>query len=220
MSNKIFENRREAAILLCHELKNQIQKNDQSTVVIALPRGGVVLGEEIASFFNIRLDIVISKKIGAPQNPELAIGAVMHDGTFYPNQEIINILNVSQEYLVDQVNNKVEEVNQRLLKFRGNKKYDLKNQKVILVDDGIATGATMINAINWIKKQYPEMIIVAVPVAPKDTSELISQLVEKTIILAVPASFSAVGEFYHDFSEVSDERVINIMSKYKTMTDT
>ncbi len=214
--NKIFENRKEAAILLCKELEKHIHKRESSVIVIAIPRGGVVLGDIIASFFDIQLDIVISKKIGAPQNPELAIGAVMHDGTFYPNSEIINILNIPQDFIEKQINNKIKEINQRLLKFRGNEEYDLKDKTIILVDDGIATGATMINAINWIKKQGPKIIIVAIPVAPIDTKGIISSLVEKTVIINTPLSFSAVGEFYRDFSEVNDEEVINIMSKYRT----
>ena len=107
--NKIFENRKEAAILLCKELEKHIHKRESSVIVIAIPRGGVVLGDIIASFFDIQLDIVISKKIGAPQNPELAIGAVMHDGTFYPNSEIINILNIPQDFIEKQINNKIKE---------------------------------------------------------------------------------------------------------------
>lgn len=214
--NGIFENRTDAAILLCKELENYLEEKDSSVVVIAIPRGGVVLGDVIASYFKLKLDIVISKKIGAPQNPELAIGAVMHDGTFYPNAEIIKIFNISQEHITKQIGIKIKEINERLLKFRGNKNYNLKDKTIVLVDDGIATGATMINAINWIKKHDPRNIIVAIPVAPKDTTEIISKLVKDTIIISTPYSFSAVGEFYRDFSEVDDDQVIKIMSKYKS----
>jgi len=214
-NSKIFENREAAAVLLVNELKKIIDKKDHPITVLAIPRGGIVLGDIIATSLNVKLDIIISKKIGSPDNTELAIGAVTHDGSFFPNEDIIEKLDISQEYIKKQISNKVKEIEIRLNKFRGDDSYDLKNNIIILVDDGIATGATTFAAIKWLRNQNPKKIILAVPVAPRDTANLISKLVDKTIILSTPLIFFAVGEFYQNFSEVTDNQVLDIMSKYR-----
>jgi predicted phosphoribosyltransferase len=214
-NNKIFENREAAAVLLVNELKKIIDKKDYPITVLAIPRGGIVLGDIIATSLNVKLDIIISKKIGSPDNNELAIGAVTHDGSFFPNEDIIEKLDISQEYIKKQISNKVKEIEIRLNKFRGDDSYDLKNNTIILVDDGIATGATTFAAIKWLRNQNTKKIILAVPVAPRDTANLISKLVDKTIILSTPLIFFAVGEFYQNFSEVTDNQVLDIMSKYR-----
>ena len=213
--NKRFENREAAAVLLVNELKKIIDKKDYPITVLAIPRGGIVLGDIIASSLNVKLDIIISKKIGSPDNTELAIGAVTHDGSFFPNEDIIEKLGISQEYIKKQISSKVKEIEARLNKFRGDDSYDLKNNTIILVDDGIATGATTFAAIKWLRNQNPKKIILAVPVAPRDTANLISKIVDKTIILSTPLIFFAVGEFYQNFSEVTDNQVLDIMSKYR-----
>ena len=214
-NSKIFENREAAAVLLVNELKKIIDKKDYPITVFAIPRGGIVLGDIIASSLKVKLDIIISKKIGSPDNTELAIGAVTHDGSFFPNEDIIEKLDISQEYIKKQISNKVKEIEIRLNKFRGDDSYDLKNNIIILVDDGIATGATTFAAIKWLRNQNPKKIILAVPVAPRDTANLVSKLVDKTIILSTPLIFFAVGEFYQNFSEVTDNQVLDIMSKYR-----
>jgi predicted phosphoribosyltransferase len=133
----------------------------------------------------------------------------------FPNQDIIEKLGISQEYIKKQTSSKVKEIETRLNKFRADDSYDLKNSTIILVDDGIATGATTFAAIKWLRNQNPKQIILAVPVAPRDTANLISKLVDKTIILSTPLIFFAVGEFYQNFSEVTDNQVLDIMSKYR-----
>jgi predicted phosphoribosyltransferase len=191
-------------------------KSDNEIIIMAIPRGGVVIGDIIASSLGAELDIVVSRKIGAPHNPELAIGAVMHDGSFFPNEHVIRTLNVKQEYVNEQIFVQEKEIQRRLAKFRGSKQYVLMNKIVILVDDGIATGATMIAAIRWLGGQQPKTLMVAVPVAPKDTFDRLKeeQKVDQVIVLFLPVAFSAVGEFYKDFSQVSDEEVIEIMRRY------
>lgn len=183
---------------------------------MAVPRGGVVIGDLIASSIGAELDIVVSRKIGAPHNPELAIGAVMHDGSFFPNEHVIRMLNVQQEYINEQISIQEKEIQRRLVRFRGSKQYVLMNKSVIIVDDGIATGATMIAAIRWLSSQQPKTLMVAVPVAPKDTVDKLKEeeKVDKIIVLFLPLAFSAVGEFYEDFSQVSDEEVIDIMRRH------
>jgi len=213
----IFKNRRDAAKRLADKLKLLIDKHPGEVIILAIPRGGVVTGDVIASNIGAKLDIVVSRKVGAPYNSEVAIGAVMHDGSFFPNEDIINMSNVSQEYIDEQISIQKKEIERRLDRFRGSKQYHLQGKTIILVDDGIATGATMLAAIRWLVKQKPKSLIVAVPVAPKDTLDNLKKEVKvnKVVVLHSPTVFSAVGEFYEDFSQVSDEEVIEIMDKYR-----
>lgn len=184
---------------------------------MAIPRGGVVIGDVIAASLGAKLDIIVSRKIGAPTNPELAIGAVTHDGSFFPNEEVIRMVNVPQEHIDEQILVQEKEIQRRLRIFRGGKQYTLINKIVILVDDGIATGATMIAAIRWLSSQRPKSLMVAVPVAPRDTVDKLKEEkeVDEVIVLYLPLAFSAVGAFYQDFSQVSDEEVIEIMRRYQ-----
>jgi putative phosphoribosyl transferase len=213
----IFKNRTDAAKRLADKLKLLIDRRPSEFIILAIPRGGVVIGDVIASRIGAKLDIVVSRKIGAPYNPEIAIGAVMHDGSFFPNEDIINMSHISQEYVDEQISIQKKEIERRLNKFRGSKQYNLQGKTIILVDDGIATGATMFAAIRWLGKQKPKSLIVAVPVAPKDTFDNLKKEVKvnKVVVLHSPIVFSAVGAFYEDFSQVNDEEVIEIMNKYK-----
>ncbi len=186
---------------------------DENPIILAIPRGGVITGDVIAKALGAKLDIVVSRKIGAPNNPELAIGAVMHDGSFFPNSELIQMLQIPQYYIDEEIQSQLKEIERRLVKFRGSKNYDLKGKTVILVDDGIATGATIFVAIQWIKKQNPKRLVVAVPVGPQDTLERLKQIVE-VVVLESPYSFGAVGEFYDVFDQVEDYTVATIMNGY------
>ena len=138
----IFKHREDAAKRLADKLKFLV-KSASEIIILAIPRGGVVTGDVVASRLGAKLDIVVSRKIGAPSNSELAIGAVMHDGSFFPNEDVINMLNVSQEYIDEQISIQKKEIERRLSTFRGSKQYRLHDKTIILVDDGIATGATM-----------------------------------------------------------------------------
>lgn len=206
----VFKNRVDAA----EKLATKLEKfRDENPLILAIPRGGVITGDVIAKTLGVQLDIIVSRKIGAPNNPELAIGAVMHDGSFFPNSELIHMLQVPQYYIDDEIQSQLKEIERRLVKFRGSKNYDLKGKTVILVDDGIATGATIFVAIQWIKKQNPKRLIVAVPVGPQDTLEKLKQIVE-VVVLESPYSFGAVGEFYDVFDQVEDYTVVTIMNSY------
>ena len=206
----IFKDRVDAAEKLAQKLE-WIKKEDP--IILAIPRGGVVTGDVIAKTLGFLLDIVVSRKIGAPYNPELAIGAVVHDGSFFPNSDLIGALGIHKKYLNEQIAEQLEEIERRLVKFRGRKDYDLKGRTVVLVDDGIATGATVFVAVAWIKKQKPKKIIVAIPVGPRDTIERLSKIAE-VVVLYDPVMFGAVGEFYHSFDQVEDYQVVEIMSSY------
>jgi putative phosphoribosyl transferase len=221
-----FQDRKDAAEQLAKKLEQWLEKNrtieDQqnsdSAVILAIPRGGVVIGDILSSILDVKLDIVVSRKIRAPDNPELAIGAVMPDGRYFLNQDIVDILKVSQRYIEAEVNAQTREIENRLLFFRGNKDYDneLNDKIVILVDDGIATGSTIFAAAKWINNnQKCRELVVAVPVAPPDIIiKLKKEVSDKVIILYSPEIFSAVGQFYKNFEQVSDDKVREIMKRH------
>ncbi|MGZ5485157.1 MAG: phosphoribosyltransferase [Nitrososphaeraceae archaeon] len=220
-----FHDRKEAGLLLAQKLKLYIkdafgsEAKKESFIVMAIPRGGVILGDIIASELNIELDIIICKKIGAENNPELAIGAVMADGSYIINEDIVNRINTSVEYISKQVEIQKKEIERRLMEFRGNQEYrnKLKDKIIILVDDGIATGATILAAVKWLKeKHYCKRLIVAVPVAPLESSIVnkLNQIADKVIVIFSPYDFAAVGQFYEHFDQVSDKEVKEIMTKY------
>jgi putative phosphoribosyl transferase len=194
-------------------LSTKEQKASSSIVILSIPRGGVVIGDVVADKLDAKLDVVVSRKIGAPIDPEVAIGAVMPDGTYFLNDDIMQTLNVPQNYVDEQVNLQTREIERRLMSFRGSKEYDneLKGKIIVLVDDGIATGATMLSAAQWLKtKQNCQELIIAVPVAPRDTVDRLKQLIgnnDKVLVLYSPEPFIAVGQFYEDFGQVSDDEV-------------
>lgn len=219
----IFENREHAARLLAERLRSlyQVQRkvdiNKSNTIILAIPRGGVVTGDVLASILGLKLDIIVSRKIGAPDNPELAVGAVMHDGTFFANYDILKILQIPDKYIKENIAIQMKEIQRRLLLFRHSQHYDLSGKIVVLVDDGIATGASILAAIQWIKKQSPKSLIVAIPVAPKDAIQKLEgeQGVDHVVVIETPEPFGAVGSFYDDFSQVNDDEVLRIMNKYQ-----
>lgn len=223
MQSVIFQDRIDAANNLVEKLiwllkKEQIASS--SIVVLSIPRGGVVIGDIIANKLNAKLDVVVSRKIGAPIDPEVAIGAVMPDGTYFLHDDIMQTLDVPQNYIDEQVNLQTREIERRLISLRGSKEYnnELKGKIVVLVDDGIATGATMLSAAQWLRTQQNcEELLIAVPVAPLDTVARLKQIIgdnDKVIVLYTPEPFIAVGRFYEDFGQVSDDEVKNIMKRH------
>ncbi|MEO9277286.1 MAG: phosphoribosyltransferase family protein [Nitrososphaera sp.] len=211
----MFHDRIDAAKKLAVKLDGVKKENP---VILAIPRGGVVTGDVIAKMLDAPLDIVISRKIGSPNNPELAIGAVIHDGSFFPNSSLIDALGVQSDYLDEQITDQLNEIQRRLKKFRGSVNYDLKDKTVVLVDDGIATGATVFVALEWIKKQKPKRVIVAIPVGPKDTIDRLRQVAE-VVVLHDPVIFGAVGEFYDSFDQVEDDEVVEILGRHRHKLD-
>jgi putative phosphoribosyl transferase len=211
----LFEDRAHAAIMLAEKLQWLKEAWGASMIVLAIPRGGVVTGDIIANKLGASLDVVVAKKVGDPLNPEFAIGAVMHDGNFIPNEDVIGFLDVPQQYIDASVSALKKEIDRRLMKFRGNKTYQLEGKVALLVDDGVATGTTMFATIKWLKTQKLKKLIVAVPVGPLDTIEKLRNIADKVIVLYSPSTFGAVGAFYQDFSEVTDDEVIEIMVKYR-----
>lgn len=216
-----FFDRVDAAKQLTAQISEFLIRRDLSSekiLVFAIPRGGVVVGDIIASALHLDLDIVVTKKIGAPYNPELAIGAVMPDGSFYGNQHIINALKIDSSYIDSERIRQKKEIEHRMHAFRGSIEYNVnfKDKIVILVDDGIATGATMIAAVEWLKREkHPKKLIIAVPVAPKDEIvEILKRIADYVIILQEIRDFQAVGQFYENFQQVGDNEVKEILKKY------
>jgi len=198
----------------------EIDNLNETFIVLAIPRGGIILGDVIASRLRCNLDMVISRKIGAPNNKELAVGAVMPGGTYFINELFVKLLDISEKYIQEEVKLQTKEIERRLQEFRGNRTYskEMAGKTVILTDDGIATGATILAAAQWIAKdihQY-EKLIVAVPVAPGNSEilEKLNQIADKAIILHSPTEFGAVGQFYRDFEQVSDDEVKAILKKH------
>lgn len=188
-------------------------------IVLAIPRGGIILGNVIATHLHCNLDIIVSRKIGAEYNKEAAIGAVMPDGSYFLNEHIFRLFNISKSYIEREIEIQKKEIERRLLEFRGSVDYNnkLKGRVVILVDDGIATGATIIAASQWIRRKHEcKKLIVAVPVAPikSETVETLNQIADKVIILHTPDEFYAVGQFYKKFDQTTDQEVKAIMTRY------
>ncbi len=207
-----FKDRNDAGLQLAAKLS---WLKEEKVIVLAIPRGGIVVADVIARSLNATLDVVIPRKIGAPQNPELAVGAVMNDGSSYINENVIEVLRIEQRYVTAEIEVQVREIERRLALFRGSSSYDLKGKTIVLVDDGIATGATIMVAILWVKKQKPKKVILAVPVAASEVARKLNELVDISVVLHAPAEFGAVGAFYEDFAQISDEEVVSTISKYR-----
>lgn len=224
----LFKDRKDAAEQLAKrvteslkkELTSKEQQKYNNIIVFAIPRGGVVIGDVIASRLGLKLDIIVSRKIGAPDNPEFAIGAAMPDGSYLLNEVIIERLNIPKAYITGRANIEKKEIERRLLNFRGSKAYDynFEGMIVILVDDGIATGATILSAAQWLKTKQNccKMLIVAVPVASpsNDITERLNQITDKVIILYTPEPFYSIGQFYENFEQVSDDEVRKVMKRH------
>jgi len=208
----IFKDRKSAGRKLAKELKDY--KGRKDCIVIALPRGGVVLGVEVSQYLNLPLDLVVPRKIGAPGNSEYAIGAITEDGERIINEPEVKNLGISKEFLEKEIKKEMKEAQRRIKLYRGkSEKNNLSNKTVILVDDGIATGLTMKAAIKSVKKKGAKKIIIAVPVSARDSIREISNTVDNVVCLHAPAFFGAVGVFYRQFSQVEDEEVIQMMNK-------
>jgi predicted phosphoribosyltransferase len=206
----IYRDRAHAGELLAQKLKKFQNSN---AVVYALPRGGVVLGAEIAAELNLPLDLVVSRKIGHPASPEYAIGAITENGETVLNESETEDLD--QEWLNRTIDNQLKEAKRRRKLYTEDRMMiPAKGKIAILVDDGIATGFTMKAAIQDIKKQEPASIVIAVPVSPEAAAQHFAKFVDEFVALEIPKYYAgAVGAYYLDFPQLSDEDVIQILSK-------
>lgn len=208
----IFKNRVKAGEKLAAALGKF--KNAPATIIIALPRGGVVVGYEAAKTLNLPLDIIVPRKIGAPGNPEFAIGAITETGEGIFDEMTVGAYGITESYLQNEIKKEKAEAVRRLKLYRGTRPpLNLKNKTVILVDDGLATGLTMRAAIKTAKKSGAEKIIVAVPVTSPEAVEIIKKEVDEVIYLEAPAFFGAVGSFYEKFEQTADDEVIDLLKQ-------
>ena len=207
----IYKDRRDAGRQLAEGLTKYRDRSD--VVVLGLPRGGVTVAHEIATALHCQLDILIVRKIGFPGNPEFAVGAVSETGTVILNEGIVSAYGVSRDYLERETVRQQEEIARRTTLYRGGKGVPpLAGKTVILVDDGVATGATVKAAIATLKEERLAKLVVALPVASQHAEQEIAPTVDEWVCPYAPAIFGAVGNFYRDFSQVEDEEVVAMLT--------
>ncbi|MBK1732830.1 phosphoribosyltransferase [Thiococcus pfennigii] len=204
-----LENRTEAGRALA-ELLSREPTGD--VVVLALPRGGVPVGWEIAKALNDPLDILLVRKLGVPGQPELAAGAIASGGIRVLNQDLIDALGITQAQLERTAAHEQAELERRERVYRGDRpRPPVTGRRIILVDDGVATGATIRAGIAALRQQHPESIVLAVPVAPPDTLARLEAEADQVVCLATPTPFRAIGQWYQDFHQVTDEEVTELL---------
>jgi putative phosphoribosyl transferase len=207
-----FKDRAAAGDMLASLLSKY--KNSQNVTVIGIPRGGVVVADEVARKLNADFDIVIPRKLRAPDSSENAIGAIMQDGSVYLDSNLVGSTKVSKEYLDMEKSEQLKEIERRMRLYRPEpKEYDIRGRTVILVDDGAATGATIITAARWIRRQEPQLLVIGVPVAPQHIQDLLKAEADHVEVISKPSSskFKTVEQYYQNFSPVADEQTIQIV---------
>ena len=208
---RAFADRREAGRELARQLSQSRPTAD--VVVLALPRGGVPVAYEIARELGAALDVFLVRKLGTPGHPELAMGAIASGGVRVLNDEVVQALNIPP-HLIDAVARREQlELERRESAYRSRPMPLLKNRTVILVDDGLATGSTMKAAVKAVRQQQPARVIVAVPVGAPDTCRALREIADEVICARTPTPFSAVGQWYRDFAQTTDDEVSELLSK-------
>ncbi|SEP24232.1 Predicted phosphoribosyltransferase [Halogranum amylolyticum] len=210
----MFRNRTDAGSRLASLLR---EKGIEADVVLAIPRGGLPVGRAVADTLGVPLDVVAARKIGAPSNPELAIGAVASDGTVWLNDSIIDSLDVGDEYVERKRAEEAEAAADKLERYRRDRPpLDLEGKSVLVVDDGVATGATTTACLRQVRDAGAERTILAVPVAPPDTVRKLEDEADEVVCVETPQYFGAVGAFYDDFRQVSDAEAMSYLSDDET----
>jgi putative phosphoribosyl transferase len=211
MITVILKDRREAGERLAARL--DIYRG-REPLVLAVPRGGVVVAAPVHEALGGELDLIITRKIGAPHQRELAIGATSGDGFVMLNEELISRIGVFPDYVKKAAAREQAEIARRLKLYRGDRPLPkIKDRLVLVVDDGVATGYTMLAALRSLREQKPAELALAVPVGPPETFDRLNKEVEALIYLEAPVDFAAVGQFYRHFNQVSDEQVIETLQK-------
>jgi predicted phosphoribosyltransferase len=182
-------------------------------VVLGIPRGGVPVAAEVARRLDGELDVIVARKLGAPWHEELAIGAVTADGSRFLNEDVVSALGVNDQYLREVTNQQVEEARRREQRFRKGNGVELKGRTVILVDDGLATGATMQAAARAVRAQGPGRLIVAVPVGSAEAVDALRRQADEVVCLVEPRPLVAIGLYYQDFAQVEDREVLELLGR-------
>jgi len=209
----MFEDRVAAGRSLARALR---KLEGENPIVLGIPRGGVIVAAEVARELRTGLDVIIPRKIGAPENPELAIGAVAGDGQVIMNRELVKSLNVSKDYIDQHIDKELEEIKRRRRQYMGELSgLNVGNKVVLIIDDGLATGYTAWAAVKALRMLEPRKIILAVPVAPAETVAKLAPEVDELVILSAPREFYAVGQFYKEFRQVTDDEVKETMRQFR-----
>jgi putative phosphoribosyl transferase len=212
-----YRNRREAGQVLAEALHTY--RGKKNLLVLGLPRGGVPVAWEVAAELRAPLDVFVVRKLGAPRWPELAVGALATGGLVVLNDEVVRSLRISDEHLQQVIERETEELMRRETAYRGGRgPLEPTGKVVILVDDGIATGASMTAAARAIRAAGPAEVVIAVPVAPPSACQQLTEVADDVVIVDMPAAFMAVGEYYDDFTQTSDDEVRELLASPTTET--
>lgn len=202
----VFQDRTDAG----HQLADLLEREDvEADIVLGIPRGALPVARPVADALGVPLDIVVASKIGAPNNPELAIGAVASDGSTWLNEDLIEQLNVPDEYLEREREREAENAREKADRYRGDRDPpELAGKRIVIVDDGIATGATARACLRRVDEAKSERVVLAVPVGSPNVIEELRADADEVIAVESPSHFSAVGQFYRQFGQVSDEEAM------------
>ncbi len=206
----IFKDRADAGRELAKSLA--FLKNESNIIVLGIPRGGVVVAAQVARALNAPLDVFIAHKLGAPSNPELAIGAIAGDNAILLDDVVVRDLKISEKDIAREAELQRKEIARRAKLYRQDRPpLNLKNKTVVLIDDGVATGSTVLVSLRALRQQLPAKLILAIPVGPADTLARLARECDQLVVIERPAMFWAVGQFYLNFGQTSDEEVIALL---------
>lgn len=216
MKTIIFENRREAGRQLAMALINRGYKGE-NTLVLGIPRGGLVVADEVAKALSAILEVIIARKLRAPYRPELGIGAVVDGNHILLNEELVRTVGANQEYLNREIAFQKEEIERRLRFYRDHRPAsEVAGKTVIVVDDGIATGYTFRASLESLRQRHPDRLVAAAPVAARDSVEMLTAFADEIVCLNTPLSFFSVGAWYQNFEQVSDEEAVAILRRNRS----
>jgi putative phosphoribosyl transferase len=211
----VFRDRRHAGAVLGELVRAHVSPDGGRVVVLGIPRGGVVVAAQVARALGAELDLAVPRKLRAPHNPELAVGAVAEDGSVYVDERVASSLRVPSDYLQQEVAQQLEEIRRRVQAYRqGRPPVELAGRTVVLVDDGVATGSTMIAAVRSARRRGAARVVVAVPVAPPEAVRRLREEGCEVLCVREDPLFVAVGQFYEDFTQVSDAEVRGLLEEF------
>jgi putative phosphoribosyl transferase len=211
----LFRDRQDAGLQLARRL-DKVHLDFKTALVLAIPRGGVVVGAKVADALHLPLDVYVTRKLSAPGNPELAIGAASADGAVFLDEDMARSAGATERYVAMETERQASEIQRRLRIYRGDRPPPtLTGKDVVLVDDGIATGATTLVALRALRREQPSRLILAVPVGPAAALRSMEAEADQVVFVAAPEPFWAVGAFFADWPQVSDDEVVELLNQHR-----